>query len=260
MQLPESMFLHDVGQGPAVLLLHGSPSAVAYFDPLVTALQGQRRVLIPELPGYGRSPPLEGPRLFEQTQERLEEALRARGIDRLAVVGFSLGSYRALRLALTGRLEVTHVVALGGMATVLPEHREAMRETAQLIARMPDFSAPAFRRQVALGFMAPDFADAHPEAVSQVEAWLDSTTPAWLATEIVASSEAEDLLPRLASLRAPLTARVGELDYATPPAYSEQLVAAVPGATLQRVPGCGHALLIEDREATVAAVCKALEV
>jgi 3-oxoadipate enol-lactonase len=174
-------------------------------------------------------------------------------------VGFSLGSYRALLLALTGRREVTHVVTLGGMATVEPAHREAMRETAALIARMPDFRAPAFRRQVALGFLAPDFEAAHPEAASQVEAWLDSTTPAWLSTELLASSEAEDLRPRLASLRAPLTARVGELDRAAPPAYSEQLVAGVPRATLQIVPGCGHALLIEDREATVAAVRAALD-
>jgi hypothetical protein len=49
-----------------------------------------------------------------------------------------------------------------------------------------------------------DCSDAPPEAASQVEAWLDSTTPAWLSTELLASSEAEDLRPRLASLRAAL--------------------------------------------------------
>ncbi|MFL5349953.1 MAG: alpha/beta fold hydrolase [Hyalangium sp.] len=259
MQTPESLFIHEVGHGPAVVLLHGSPSSVAFFEPLVTALQSHRRVLIPELPGYGQSPPLAGPRLFERTQELLEEALRARGVTQAAVVGFSLGSWRALRLALTGRLEVTQVVTLGGFAALAPEHRDALRATADMLQRMPDFTDPAFRRPVALNFMAPAFASAHPEAVSEVEAWLDSTTPAWLSIEALSTANVEDLHPRLGSLRAPLTARVGELDRSTPPAYSERMVAAAPHAVLQRVPGCAHALLLEDREGTVAALRAALD-
>jgi 3-oxoadipate enol-lactonase len=259
MQTSESLFIHEAGRGPAVVLLHGSPSSVAFFEPLVAALQSHRRVLIPELPGYGQSPPLAGPGLFERTQERLEEALRARGVTQAAVVGFSLGAYRALRLALTGRLEVTHVATLGGFAALTVEHRDAMRATATMLQGMRDFADPAFRRPVALNFMAPAFATAHPKAVAGVEAWLDSTTPAWLALEALATASAEDLHPLLASLRAPLTARVGELDRSTPPAYSERMVAAAPRAVLQRVPGCAHALLLEDREGTVAAVRAALD-
>ena len=44
------------------------------------------------------------------------------------------------------------------------------------------------------------------------------------------------------------------LDQAAPPAYSEELVAKARDGVLQIVPERGHALLIEDETATIAAI------
>jgi len=52
------VFVRVVGTGPAVLLLHGTPSPGEDWLPLAEELAPRYRVLIPDLPGYGASPPL----------------------------------------------------------------------------------------------------------------------------------------------------------------------------------------------------------
>lgn len=56
----------------------------------------------------------------------------------------------------------------------------------------------------------------------------------------------------------PVYVRVGELDGAAPPAWSQEIVDAVGNGTLDVVPDTGHLLLLEDYAATAAAVRDAL--
>lgn len=252
------MRIHQHGHGSPVVLLHGSPTSPSYFDPLVEALSPHRQVLVAVSPGYDGTPPLR-PHSTQKLQEALEDALTALGATDVAVVGFSLGAYRALQLALTSqRIRVNRVFTLGAFTCLTPEHRQGMLALAQQASALTDFRDPAFRQMVASLMVAPAFATAHPEETAAIAAWLDAIAPADLAAEFRSSCAAQDLTPLVSGLRVPLTVRVGEQDAATPPAYSEQLAARVPAAVLQKVPGCGHALLIEDRKATVAAICEAL--
>lgn len=123
---------------------------------------------------------------------------------------------------------------------------------------MADLSSPDLRKQIASLMLSPAFAQAHPDLFARAEAWLDATRPAPLADEVRATSRCADLLPKLGSLRVPVLCRVGELDIATPAAYSEAIVRSVPGAQLQIVPRSGHALLIEDERATVEEIARVL--
>jgi pimeloyl-ACP methyl ester carboxylesterase len=75
-----------------------------------------------------------------------------------------------------------------------------------------------------------------------------------IAAELEAFVEAGDLRGQLSKLKAPVLLRVGEKDVATPPELSREIADAVPGARLEIVPNCGHALLIEDVTATVESV------
>jgi pimeloyl-ACP methyl ester carboxylesterase len=48
------MYIDDQGEGEAVVLIHGA-NPVSYFDDLVEALRDEYRVLVPHIPGWGRS-------------------------------------------------------------------------------------------------------------------------------------------------------------------------------------------------------------
>jgi pimeloyl-ACP methyl ester carboxylesterase len=60
----------------------------------------------------------------------------------------------------------------------------------------------------------------------------------------------EDLRPVLATIAVPTQVIVGEEDRMTPMALSQEIHAAIPGATLHVLPDCGHLPPIEKPEAT----------
>jgi 3-oxoadipate enol-lactonase len=235
------------GDGTAVLLLHGMPSTTADLVPLAEALARSHRVLLPDLPGYGRSPRLE-PYTLDAVQRAIESLLAAHAIERTAVVGFSGGAYRALRLALDRRVEVTRIACIGATPGPGPEEADGLRHAAQDLRAGADFHGVAVAR-----FLSPRWQN-DASAIAAVQAWMSAAPGDVLAAELDALADAGDIRPELPRLRIPLLLRVGESDVATPPALSRDIAAAVSDAKLEIVAGAGHALLIEDAAATIESV------
>jgi 3-oxoadipate enol-lactonase len=66
-----------------------------------------------------------------------------------------------------------------------------------------------------------------------------------------------DLRQEIAGLPIPTAIVVGEEDYATPPEMARQLHEAIPGSTLEVLPGARHLTPLE-RPAEIAAILEAL--
>lgn len=106
----------DQGSGPPVLLLHSSGLSSAQWRRLAQRLATTHRVLAPDLPGYGRNPPLDANRLrsygFEDDLVALEAHLAGLGLEApVHLVGHSYGGLLAFQLALRGRVPVASVAA-----------------------------------------------------------------------------------------------------------------------------------------------------
>ncbi|UQA62600.1 alpha/beta fold hydrolase [Polyangium aurulentum] len=253
------MFVRESGRGPAVLLLHGAPSSPDDFEALAERLAVSRRVLVPVMPGYLSEAMDEGTYTIARSVALIEEALVARGVSEVAAVGFSAGAYRAFALAFGGKVRVSTVVSLGGLAGYDEAGRQSMNAFATFIRSATSLQRPAMTGILLTRMLSPTGA-ASPEHAAQVAKWIDCVEPQALATELAGLATSEDFYPRLPELRIPVLARVGSLDMAVPPPLSERIVASVPGAKLEIVEGKGHALLIEDREATVESVARFLGV
>ena len=63
-----------------------------------------------------------------------------------------------------------------------------------------------------------------------------------------------DSRPALGEIRCPTLVLVGEQDGITPPERAEEIVAGIPGASLVRVPDCGHMSAMERPQAVTAAL------
>ena len=242
------MHFLDYGAGPVVLLLHGAPSTPAHLEPLGQSLAARRRVLVPDLPGYGASPALAGDYDLDRVQQLLEDELLARGVRELAIVGHSLGGWRALELALSSRVRVTHVISLAGFAHPDEALRAVLAKNAELLRSGFDF-----RPHLVAAMTGPGFAEQHPREAAEIVTWIDAAPREVIAAELDAIATAKDRRAKLRELQAPILARVGALDGAVPPRLSEDIARWAPRTTVQIVPGSGHALLHEDRDATIAA-------
>jgi pimeloyl-ACP methyl ester carboxylesterase len=242
-------------RGPIVLLLHGIPSAASDLMPLGEALAAKHRVLIPELPGYGASPSL-GDFSFDRIGEALAAMVRERGNAPVrAIIGFSGGAYRAFDLVLRRGIQADKIVSISGLAGLEDDARARFRGFAELIRAQPAVVATAdMRAMFAATMLSPTWREAHPADCDRVADWMSLIAPLDFAAELDAVGNMPDLRPSLSQLRCEVYQRVGELDPGCPASANEELVRLLPSVHLDVVPGCGHALLIEDAAATIAKI------
>ena len=87
------------GEGPPLVLVHGLGGTIENWHALAPALAARHRVLVPDLPGHGRSSPLpEAPNVDALAEAVLGIADTER-LDRAVWIGHSLGGVVALRAA-----------------------------------------------------------------------------------------------------------------------------------------------------------------
>jgi len=111
------LFVAEAGQGAAVVLLHGGgPGAtgLSNYSRNIDALAQRFRVIVPDLPGYGRSSKrVDGGDPFGFLAGSVRELLDELQIDRAHLVGNSYGGAAALRLALDTPERVDRLVLMG---------------------------------------------------------------------------------------------------------------------------------------------------
>ena len=108
---------HEAGEGPALVLLHGSGPGVSgwsNFRGNFPVFAGQFRTVVMDMPGFGKSerPDLDRayPRVAADGLARLLDGL---GIERAHLLGNSMGGYVALEFALAYPERVNRMVLMG---------------------------------------------------------------------------------------------------------------------------------------------------
>jgi 4,5:9,10-diseco-3-hydroxy-5,9,17-trioxoandrosta-1(10),2-diene-4-oate hydrolase len=112
-----AIHLVEAGSGSPLLMLHGGgpgASGVSNYSRNIAALARRFRVLVPDLPGYGKSDKaLSRTDPFGDLAESMLGLLDALGVRRAAVVGNSLGGACALRMALERPQRISRLVLMG---------------------------------------------------------------------------------------------------------------------------------------------------
>jgi pimeloyl-ACP methyl ester carboxylesterase len=106
--------LLEKGEGPPVVLLHGTGNAAGFLLPLLHELHGVRAIA-PDLPGVGLSDPIELPadRYRETAVAWLDRLLDTLELDATTLVGHSGGGVWALWYALAHPDRVRRLVLIG---------------------------------------------------------------------------------------------------------------------------------------------------
>ena len=94
--------LHGIrfgGEGRLVLLVHGLSGSAVNWVEVADGLTGYGRVVAPELPGFGRTPPAGRQSTLEAQSELLAEFIRRETTEPVLVVGNSMGAMAAMILA-----------------------------------------------------------------------------------------------------------------------------------------------------------------
>ncbi|MDF0579737.1 alpha/beta fold hydrolase [Bradyrhizobium yuanmingense] len=104
---------------PALLLLHGFPTASHMFRDLIPLLSDRYRIIAPDLPGFGQTRAPERGSFtysFDALAGVIEEFVDAIGLDRFATYIFDYGAPIGLRLAMKNPDRITAIISQNGNA------------------------------------------------------------------------------------------------------------------------------------------------
>ena len=239
----------EFGQGPALFLFHSLLSDRASFDAIVPVLSRSFRVIVPELPGFGRSQAVSG--ALADVADRMAEAVKeGAGGDEVAVLGNGYGGFVALQMAIRHPDIASKLILADCGAAFSQTGREAFRNmaAASMAKGLAAITDVAMRR-----LFAPAFQDQHPDLMrDRREAFL-KTDPEVFRAACAALAEL-DLRPELGKVNVPVLVLVGEHDEATPPPMSHELAAGLPNARLKIIPGCAHVPQLQSPEVFLDAI------
>lgn len=239
----------EVGEGPPLFLFHSLLSDRASFDAVVPLMSRSFRVIVPELPGFGRSRAVNGG--LVEVADRMAEAVKdAAGGDEAIVLGNGYGGFVALQMAIRHPGIATKLVLADCGAVFSEPGREAFRTMAAACREkgLAAITDVAMRR-----LFAPAFQADHPDLMADRRAAFLKTDPEVFraACEALAGL---DLRPELGKIKLPVLVLVGEHDEATPPPMSLELAAGLPQAHLEIIAGCAHVPQLQSPEAFLDAI------
>lgn len=233
--------LLDVGEGPAVVLLHPLAMAGELWRPLIEATPGFRFLAV-DARGHGETPWDGKPFSVADMAADVAALIEALGVAPVGLVGMSMGGMTATVLAATRPELIGSLALLDTTACYGPDRVAAWNGRATKAATTPRADQLPF--QVDRWF-SPSTVESAPKTVEHACGVFLRTDSEAHAAACRAMGEV-DATPLLGSVDAPTLVLVGADDYATPKPMAEQLHAGIAGSRLEVVDGVRHLSAFDD--------------
>lgn len=249
------------GHGEPLLLLHGIGSTRDDFSALVPRLAEHFDVLSVDLPGHGESPIGTWPPTVAALTDAVEADLDARGLQRVHILGNSLGARIGIELA--ARHRARSVVALSPSGLGLPAervHQGILMATARTMTRTLRpllgalASSAAGRTALLTGMRARPWEASETEALAMRGGFADSTgfwSMLWWAV-------LQDVPTDLHRVDCPVMLAQGAVDVVGA-GQTPRYLGLIPGSRFQLLAGAGHAPQSDAADAIIALVRRTAE-
>jgi pimeloyl-ACP methyl ester carboxylesterase len=240
------------GDGPALLLLHAFPLGLFMWEAQAEALAATHRVIRFDARGFGASEPGAGPLTMERIADDGAALLDHLGIETASVGGCSMGGYAALAFVRRHPHRLAGLVLQDTRAGADTEDGKAGRAAlaAKVVAEGAAVAVSAFLPKL----LGETTKREQEPLVARLRERILATSPQAIADALRGLAARADSRPTLAEVRVPTLVLVGAEDVLTPPAESEAMAAAIPGARLEIVPRAGHLANLEQPGAVNAAL------
>lgn len=219
------------GRGTPLVLAHALGVDLRMWDGLAAALADRHELLRYDHRGHGGSAVPPGPYTMDELVDDAARLIREWGRGPVVFVGLSMGGMVAQGLALRHPELVRGVVIANSSARYPDAARAAWDER---IAAIESRGLAAIADATMERWFTPDFRREHPELVEPYRQAVLRCDPAgYIACGRAVQSV--DWLDRLGALRCPALVIAGMQDSGAPPAMSEAIAQAIPGAELLRL-------------------------
>lgn len=231
-----------LGSGPTVVLLHDADGDHLTFAPQVETLaHAGYRAVAWDMPGYGRSSPIE-PVSFKGLAQSCQALLEALQVSHVALVGHGMGAMVALEVALRHPTRVRQLALCAGGPAL-----DAQAQADWVQPRLDALEAHS-RMEAVAALLVPRFigTGALPEGVRLASHAMGQVYAATYWRTLQALAGFDRGREAFSQLHMPSLLVSGGDDRCTPPAAMEALALVMPDAQHVSLPHVGHWPQLED--------------
>ncbi|WKZ65185.1 MAG: alpha/beta fold hydrolase [Flavobacteriales bacterium] len=224
----------EAGEGPPIVLLHGLFGALSNFQPLFDHFTAHYRVLVPMLPLY--TLPMLNTNV-PALADFLDRFLRHKGLERVNLLGNSLGGHVAL-IYCTKHAERVRTLTLTGSSGL---YENAFGGS---FPRRED--KEYLRKKIALTFHDPRHVT--DELVEECYVTVNDKAKLIRILSLAKSAIRHNMAKEIPKMAMPVLLIWGRQDTITPPEVADEFHSLFPRSELHWIDGCGHAPMMEHPE------------
>jgi pimeloyl-ACP methyl ester carboxylesterase len=237
----------EIGEGPAVVLLHGVAGDRRDWVHVMRKLYAGHRVIAYDAPGFGASAKPFIDYGLDTMTDFLEGFLDARQLDKVTLVGHAEGGMAALSFASTHPEQVAGVVVISPLtaSAIGPSRAKVLLPTSRADVRS------MLTRLYAGARAKPDDA-----TVDRIFTELLARDDARAAERLIASLPADlaAVERQVSQIRSPVLLIRGDADALVAASAGGELAVRIPAAQLESPGGCGHKAHVECADAVAALI------
>ncbi len=231
----KKIFYESVGEGLPIVFIHGSMGNHMSWE-FQKQLSEKYRLVLLDLPGHGESDLLDEEISVKLYADYVAEFVRGLGIEKMVVVGHSLGGAICIQLALNYPELLRGLVLVGSGAKlgVLPTILEALRTN--------------FEESIELAIGGMAFAgNTNPELIEMAKNECLKCKQQVGYSDFAACNNF-DVRERISEINIPTLIIVGAEDKLTPVKWSQYLNEKISNSSLKIIESAGHMVMIEQPE------------
>lgn len=131
----QDIFAEDIGSGTPLVLVHGFLGSSDMWEPQINYFNKRYRVLVPALPGFGKSNQIKSCNTIKSMAETILQILKVKKIKRFNLLGHSMGGMIAQEMIRLEGEKILKLICYGtGAIGNIPGRFETMEESRRKLA------------------------------------------------------------------------------------------------------------------------------
>jgi 3-oxoadipate enol-lactonase len=245
------------GEKDPVVLLHAFPLNGRMWEPQAKALAEDRRVVVPDYPGFGRSPHPPAQPDVRYYAEGVSGLLDRLGLERVVLGGLSMGGYVAFGCMKLFPERISGLVLANTRPD--PDSEEARQSRKEMARRVAEEGVEVLAELQMPRLLAKDTLENDEETVEIVRAMILESTPDGVVAALGALRERPDSTPLLPEIGVPTLVVGGEEDEISTPDVMGAMAEKIPASRHVVLPKAGHLSNLEASGKFNAALTDFLE-
>jgi pimeloyl-ACP methyl ester carboxylesterase len=234
------------GSGNALVLLHGFCEDLTLWELLTPNLLQQFKLVLIDLPGFGKSEVLNDTPSVEAYAEVVASVLKKENIGQCFMIGHSMGGYVTLAFA----EKYPQMLSGIGLFHSQPFPDDEARKEARLKAKqfVKEVSSSRYVAELMGNLFSPEFKQQNPEAVNKTIKRYEGTNPDGIIYALDAMRTRKDRTDVLKSFQKDVLYLISEKDSVIPYKKSLEMAHLSPKSDVALLKNSSHMGMIEEPE------------